>query len=303
MKFTNTKQTVQFAIILLIVFAKTTLAQENEYVPFPTKNAEWSSYFENPFLSSEENKSCHIIALFDEDTTINGLLSHKVFGLTDSVTCKENAFHLGYIQTIGDSIYYFDDSRYGIIYIYNLQVGDTVPFEVLGGGGFIVTKIDTVLLGNKHRKRYLFDWSTYLNDLAWIEGVGSTNGLLFPGSYIVGMTSKLLCFKQDGETIYYNDTLNSCYPFYKPLSNKIDDLCIFNVYPNPANDFVEIALPKKMSGNILIVSSEGKTIIAIPITQNKNHYLNIDTMEPGIYLVLFTDSKSSEQYQQKLIIN
>src|SRR2546428_7387968 len=67
-----------------------------------------------------------------------------------------------------------------------------------------VTSIDSILIGNNYRKR----WNTN-SSFSIIEGIGSTLGLLDFCYYLVSPTNFLICFHQNGQTLY-PDTINNC---------------------------------------------------------------------------------------------
>jgi len=96
-----------------------------------------------------------------------------------------------------------------VLYDFNLNVGDTVPYDTTGDcmypGYVTIVSIDSILIGNQYRKSYTTNfWFTI------IEGIGSSQGLLEAGCNCNdGYSWWLTCFSQNGQTLF-PDTITNC---------------------------------------------------------------------------------------------
>lgn len=158
---------------------------------------------------------------FNGDTTINNLTYKKVetSGLS---TCFFMGLK-GFLRndTAVKKVYYMpiDSTTEGLLYDFNLVIGDTVPnyFGYIGQQPFIVDSIDTIILGGTIRKRihYIPDIPS-IADSYIIEGLGSLTGIISPLS-IPKSSYVLICFSDSNVTIF-PDSSTSC-----QLINKIEN--------------------------------------------------------------------------------
>ncbi|HEX4888154.1 MAG TPA: hypothetical protein VFV37_08925 [Luteibaculaceae bacterium] len=131
-----------------------------------------------------------------------------------------------------------------LLYDFNLQVGDTGSFLILGRK-FWVHSIDSISFNSNvarkfHIKRYDGNDSAIV-DMYWIEGVGST---YHPFYKFVPMQStapsifSLQCLQLNGNEYYQNPNFNEC-NFTTGIdgsSSKLEEKLLF--YPNPVSMFL-----------------------------------------------------------------
>lgn len=145
-----------------------------------------------------------------------------------------------------------------LIYDFNLEVGDSVPWK--SSVTNVVMAVDSIHLNNgEWRRRIYFGLGDY-----WIEGIGSTYGLL--GS---SLNPPLLggywlnCFRQNGLLLY--DSIPSfntdCDQTYTAIDNPAG-ISTVNVFPNPAIDFLIFKLGKLngLEAVITIYNENGKQV-------------------------------------------
>ncbi len=204
-------------IITQIMFSFTYVSKSQDYFSFPEEDAVWNHFFE----TCEGTKldyyysTYYALGLYG-DTTINSLEYSKLYLLEDSVY-NSNAELQGYIRE--DSlkrVYYVGPNFWGhyeedevLLYDFSVSVGDTIDYGIWEGT--VIKSIDSVLIGDSYRKRFCV-WENY--DY-YIEGIGSTNGLLFPITDIpvkVYTNWDLVCFKHFNEVLFLGDSYNSCFP-------------------------------------------------------------------------------------------
>jgi hypothetical protein len=289
-----------FLLSLTISLFSLLNAQEYEYVPFQTTNAEWSNIdIDYSAPSGYDTMNC-IYKLSDIDTLQYGIVCHKLFRLKDTLNGEETASLAGCIGEKDKKIY-FDGY---LLYDFNIDsVGDTVNVDIPINVPLVISNIDTILLGGKLRKRFHFEYSEeYFWGMCWIEGIGSTNGLLWPGTFPIGDKYKLLCYKENDTLVYYNDLFGTCYPDYPKIYNKITDYSSLHTIlnPNPANQYVNITFKKPYTGTIDICTIDGKIVDSYNIESVDNYRIATANLNNGIYLMTFS-SNNQELSCNKLL--
>ncbi len=223
------------ALFLFIAFLFSMLAHSQQYVPFPTENAEWNVRLStNPFEFPTQVETRLLKYSLHGDTTINEVVYHK---LCLNVGTLENPVYVGVggLREHNKQVYYIGGYGYLsdaykvnpqgmskvkncapaiknqtelLLYDFNVKVGDVVQwiFEQR-----TISKIDSIKIGNSYRKCYSF---TTGNDLI-VEGIGSVVfGLLGTVTSMMPCgphaTWEHICFSQNGETVYKNPAYVDC---------------------------------------------------------------------------------------------
>ena len=304
MKTTKHKLQITLLIFFTASLFSTVFAQEYEYVPMPIKNAIWSNFELDYSAPAAYDSMLCINALFDEDTLIDNEKYQKLFQLYDTIPIRENAKLVGYLMEKEKKVYYigtyYDE---GLLYDFNVQQGDTVIIDLPLPLQLIVLRVDTILLGNKKRKQISFN---DFDEMTWIEGIGSTNGLLWPGTYPLNQKYTLLCMKKDNEQIYFNDKHGSCFPSYPTHFTNIKketEVKEVTTFPNPTNETFNIQFNTVSSGKLTIYNIEGKVMNTIQIKNTQEKNIQVDYLEAGIYIIGFKNNKDNTLYRSTLIIN
>ncbi len=190
-----------------------------------------------------------------------------------------------YTRTLGNT------SEERMIYDFNLSVGDTFVSYVPFVSKYVVYSIDTVSInGNLLKRLYLRNES--IED-EWIEGVGSINyPLIAPFNYITMSTSaKLLCLKQNNETVFINPDYNTCYLYFG--LNSIDKTSV-EIYPTLAKDEINIISNNNVPLDICFVNLSGKILKKIRLHSNEK--IDISSLSSGVYNVII-----NKTYSKKII--
>ncbi|NOZ45462.1 MAG: T9SS type A sorting domain-containing protein [Chlorobi bacterium] len=293
--------------VLFVLYSNIGKAQEYEYVPMPTSNALWSEIYVD-FAAPPEYDTMNLkYAIFDEDTIFEGIVWQKLFMLFDSTLLLENAEFYGLLLEKDKIVYFIGPYSSGILYNFNAQVGDTITVDIPISVDFNIKKIDSIEINGKLRKRfYLWDYTgEWDTGIRWIEGIGSTNGLLWPGDWTTNENNNLLCLHHNNELIYYNNKYGTCYPNYPDSYQsvkQIENQLLKNIYPNPAKDKTKIEFPALETGQLSIHSIDGRIIMYQNINYTKSQIIDLSSIKAGIYLIKFVNNKN-EMYQSKLIIS
>jgi len=150
---------------------------------------------------------------FKQDTSITGTPYYRLLYSTDSVVWHYENMALLREDTINRKVYILSNNTEGLLYDFDLSVGDSViVFNTGCLGGASITMhlqtIDSVLMQNQtYRKRFHFNYLNY----QWIEGIGSPAGLLHPGCFLTGNCEQLVCYYENNNFEYVNPPYNQCF--------------------------------------------------------------------------------------------
>jgi hypothetical protein len=174
-----------------------------------------------------------------------------------------------------------------LLYDMGAEAGSTVvithttPGTHQVSGSYHIGAVDSIFLAGKLRKR-LQVGSGY-----WIEGIGSTSGLMFSGlEDIAGYNYSLLCYYEDSALVYANDHLNPFYPgcwadVITGFSEEERELP--RIYPNPAVS--DIHLSFSLSGSDFRISDVQGRDCTSSVKMINDQSLEVGSLGPGIYFL------------------
>ena len=289
-------KTIILATIITWVFTLTT-GFGQDYFPFPDSNAFWRvDWMTNScfFSNIPEAEYQYVIT---GDTTIGNYSYNKVerSGLS-GLYCPPPIFYgYGYAGAIRNDIankkvyiVLADSVNEIVFYDFNLSVGDTLNgYFALDFVNYIcqnpiVISIDSIQIGTSSRKRS--EVAGMMCESYIIEGIGSDRGLIEPMS-TMEEGGYLVCFKQNGQTLY-PDTSNLCslvtdIPEYHLIEYE------FGVFPNPANSILNVILPEDFNfscTHLEIVNVTGQKVSEHKII-SKHTEIKTKQLPEGIYIL------------------
>ncbi len=233
-----------------------------------------------------------------EDTSINNIIYKKIFQQYINIpSVLNNPFLNGsymlYLREDSASKQIFQYMGFGmeqLILDYSLQIGDTMPNSL--GHDYTVTSIDSILTNDGYRKRFTFaDTSGF--PVIWVEGLGNLADPFSTNRVYDTTFANIICVHENGNLVY---EFQEMFPIDCNLYNDIIESDINNiivsVYPNPANDqlniqFAPFDIHKK---EIEIYNITGQLIYA-KISAFTREEINISEFNPGIYLIKITEGK------------
>jgi hypothetical protein len=225
----------QFFLLLPCLFCYF-FAKTQVYVPFPT-NATWYEAIEYQ-TQPNDYRAVNYRRYLSGDTAISGKTYRKLYG--NQYAANE---YVGALRENAEREIHFlpkDSTREHLLYKFGLSVGDSLVFMLRSGLRRVVKAmaIDSVLIGMTYRKRYRMSTPARGFDY-WIEGIGSTKGLLFINQSLeFEHWYTLLCFNAGSGIDYKIDRAsNNC-----TVSSNDWVLLPSKIYPNPANNFLQIDL-------------------------------------------------------------
>ena len=193
-----------------------------------------------------------------------------------------------------------------LYYDFSLEIGDTIPEDIGEQLYFepavIVEDISYITMqnGEKHKMLHLsILCSGYPSHKEyWIEGIGSSLGVLFPiTGMLVGGYTRLLCVHENNELLFNTNFWREC---YKDGSNGITVYNhSINIFPNPAVGMLYINMNESMKINgISLINTQGQTVRFYEFTAPQ---LDISNLSKGLYFIKLSSSEGD--IIKKIIIN
>jgi hypothetical protein len=270
---------------LLITFCLSFLTNvyAQPYVPFPTKNAFWTSSHCEYDVSGY--RSGIVKAGIFGDTVINAKVYHKIYiqvKFSGTIPCTNCDF----IFNLDSAQYYMaireqnrkifvvptannPKGKEYLIYDFSPhQVGDTVKAycmdfffsrtgrylsNIYGLERYPIKKIKTVIMSDgTKRKKYVFD---PFQVEAWIEGIGSTK-FMSPFFHVTDIGDELLCFSGNGNHLLSVDAGHSC--------DNVNYTCELTFPPALITDLENSdASPAPTENNLTVYPNPVKTILTL----------------------------------------
>ncbi len=221
-------------LLLFLVLLSFSKIQAQTYFGFPDSNAVWNVNYSDMGGEFPENP----IFIYG-DTLIDGRIYKKVYQSEDSLPNLANAWYKAAVRDSNQQWFFVFswDSNEMLAYDFNLNTGDTITLDY-NDVTLRVNEVDSILLAGQYRKRmkmsFIYDLSGFSYE-DWIDGIGSTFGLLDPGLSIVCAGHQLTCFHQDELLIYTSRPDSNCRYSYVGTNN-IESGIGLKIYPNPAKD-------------------------------------------------------------------
>ncbi len=269
-----------------------------------SENKLWSNviqYRTNPNIGSEFLK-------LSGDTVIDKSIYKEVLRSTDEHQSTWNCY--GFIRnTLEQKVYYRTDTskQEYLLYDFSAQLNDTLKLYRLSTGRkqelkeltFRVSKIDSIVIGNKYRKQFeITSLNEPDNKEYFIEGIGSLNGLLYWNGGFAGMDEyELNCYFEDSVLIYHNEEYPSCYYTWTSAEQISKDEPLINIIP-VGNETV-IVRSLNGGGRLQIYDITGKTILQKTL---KSDETQICLPASGVYICHFKGDNGKFQIG-KFVVN
>ena len=295
-------------ILSIILLNLCYLLNAQSYYPFPDSNATWDIYYECCFPNNI-NSSLFTYNLSGKDTLINNV-TYKKIDQIDKYMPNDTSYSGALREDSLKRIYYFPLNEISefLIYDFSKSVGDSIEiFSFNGTQTFNYHKIedmDSVMINNNYRKRYML--SSTLGGIYYscIEGIGSDMGLIehaVGAMPLNGSSVELICHSQNGDLYYSNPNYTNC---IAGISESIKNGNKIIIYPNPINDKSVLELNDNGMDyrKIEIFNLLGKCEKRIEIGKQKRIELNINDLAPGLYWYKLTDHDNLT-LTGKIIIN
>ena len=225
-------------IIIVLVLLFVQLLHSQDYTPFADSNAVWKAaeypYPPGPMIWYAFHWDYVLIG----DTLIDDLLYKKMGRIDYNVQCSQLFTGPYYYTAIRDDmvvrkVYQRVSDEDYLLYDFSLGIGDTV--NTIISQGYIVGNIDSILIGDTYRKRFIYTKETWV-DIEVIEGIGAYTGLFEPAE-VFEHIHWLRCYSEDSMALYVNPMVGQCdleIDTCLPVNiAEFKQLNSITVYPNP----------------------------------------------------------------------
>lgn len=272
--------------------------EEDSILPLFTKDKTWSVGYFGEFFPAETSGGWSEYLSVQRDTIIDGkttwfLKIHKSGEEEGSTISNGTSF-----TTDGNKVYFENTTLY---YDFGMLLGDSIDYGV--GNILVLDSIRKlpVFSGELRRYYYLSYFSNhkYRWTETWIEGIGSTNGLLMPliPADYAGGTETLLCVHENGQQVYQNPEYSSCYvnTVSSPLVEAQQQ--VINIF-SPEKGMIKLQLKTEVKGSLILNSIDGKKLISRKITNSET---NFRSPASGILLYRFVSNAGEVQTGKVMI--
>ncbi len=185
------------------------------------------------------------------DTTpvvINNKAYKKLMYTTDSLGNQWTDY--GYLrETPLGKVFYVPsliDTVEKLVYDFSATTGENLTIYSIYLGTYFtatVTAVDSVFFAGMLRKRIIF------ND-EWISGIGSTQGLIYNGFFVVGVFYWLNCYFENNILLYHNPTYPNCFFEYTAVNSITSDKnSSIQIVPNPVTGTSTILTSNDLRNN------------------------------------------------------
>lgn len=238
------------------------------------------------------------------DSIVDSKSYKKIWVSYDSLTTM--AFQ-GLLREESNVVYYIPpDLSEGILYDFNLEIGDTISVKNIFCGDeeipITVINIDTVDFFGISRKRWQLD-SYGGSEEYWVEGIGSLNGPLYTKYWycMICPVWELLCY-------HNNDTLEYIMPYETDCYQNTDGVNEnnikndFSIKPNPVRKGYPVYIEtNSVPNSIRIYNSTG--LLEKRLNQLSDKIIRIETndFKPGLHFIRITTTGNITKTQKMMI--
>ncbi|MCD4732210.1 MAG: T9SS type A sorting domain-containing protein [Bacteroidales bacterium] len=257
-----------------------------DYFPIVQENKEWNVLHVGYNWNFTDTVFYTKPYKFEGDTTIDSINYVKVYKTSEEIPI--NWTFEGCIREDQDKKVFFRkwDMDY-FKYDFGVDIGDTIEiYDNLFPVQVLVESFDSTYINGSFRKTillsYLMSKTIYEK---WIEGIGSNRGILQSGTAnYVGGWDWLSCMTKNGELVYMNPNINSCYLISTGIEETKNSKIVF--YPIPAKNKLFFENPGNFKiESISIIDLTGQKIKEFE--RNKTEF-DLYGISAGIYILNLT---------------
>ena len=293
--------------LLLVLLSLNLSAQETDDSYIPLINKQESQTWIYDTWGGEGPSSYNRLTMDNHDSVIDGVSYSVVHSY------KYDCWHNYRPDTIieedfllreeNQKVFVYNSYGERLLYDYSLNIGDTFACSYdLSMKVISIDTLDILINGQRCRKwSFAYYWEgdttnlfTMSDGVEWIEGLGSTKGLLFydvASTLIAGggyMNGRLRCYEYEEDLIYHKESSDDCENHLLGIGT-VDKESLL-LYPNPTKENITLETME----DIFIYNSLGQVVRHIPNPKGKTT-ISISELPKGIYYL-----KSGDR-QQKLI--
>lgn len=245
---------------------------------------------------------------FEGDTVINNISYKKVFSQWGETPDFNYAYYYAAVRedTIAERIYCYhkyDEQEYliadfsgepgDILTVFNYFYGDSrneIEVEI--------ESVDEILIDGNYRKRINIVDRYGVFPESWIEGIGSTNGLFFPGNMGIADigTAKLICIHVNNELYFRNcedfEEFGYCEKCY--FNDTAIKHTFINKHATVTEDKLYVSIRDNALYNYAVYDSSGAKIAE---GASSSDYIDVSSLKQGLYFMQLSYGKAVESFK------
>ncbi|CAN5252975.1 hypothetical protein BH09BAC1_BH09BAC1_12380 [soil metagenome] len=239
----------------------------------------------------------------------NGQTFYKPYDLYPTTVLEDTSGYLMYDAsiTIGDT------THNGYRWV-SVLTGDTFDIEAR----YVVAQ-DTISIGGVDRKRWRFGPNYFVNHYAatgnipllvnlgvdtallWVEGIGSNQGIAY-GTEVGWLFKQLICYEENGNTLYSFNNELSCDLSLYDLSTSITNLRLdgsLNLHPNPASKVIHFNIDQG-TWTYSIFNSLGAKV-GDGVTSDYANHIEFN-LSNGVYLLVLQEVGVNSYITKRFVV-
>lgn len=280
--------------VIIVISSITFYGQE-----FAPVGAEW--YYNEQFAFSGDIN--YIKFTSEKDTLIYGKNCKKI-SKRHKIRCNDRPNN-EYLYTSNDTVYFLDTifNEFQILYILNAQPSEYWIIKVkdeeqeIDSITITVDSISTTQINGQNLRTLYVTYDKddenmpYTYSSMIIEKIGDVKYMFnwYPWSNVAcdaNYTSGLRCYQDSDIGLYSTGIVDSCdYVYVWTGIDNVESLAQIELFPNPAQDFVEIKIADFPYFSTELFDLNGKLLLSGK-TLDSNLKLDLSQIEKGIYVVL-----------------
>lgn len=232
------------------------------------------------------------------DTLINNQVFARILQSNEQFWTPEGATYHSAIRKSGEEYWLVpagQEQEY-LLYDFGMGVGDTLTISGPWSYGTVeVVAKDSIEIGGTYRQRLWLD--AYQNPgwaEQWIEGIGSSFGLFYPGNHIFDAAYLMVCFHESEVLLYMDSPVDDCW-FNTIGVPEIDDNSQVVIFPCPMESESTITSSSHGIGERLLLRCfdiSGR-LVEEELGFHNGDIWHSDSLENGQYFLLLCDSRGS----------
>ena len=211
-------KTIRFIAVIALMMMGGITMKAQDYHPIVEEGKQWNVLFSYPWNPPEPQHKYTDIYKIEGDTLLDGVTYKVMYATRNENLTGWNLW--GFLRETEDGQVFSrrpSTSDEQLLYDFSMEVGDTI---CMCDYGFyeccmVVVEKGESLVNEEPRQQIVLEYPFGNGEReVWIEGIGSLYGIVDSGSlFLVGGSTDLLCYYEDGDLIWQNTTLgyNECY--------------------------------------------------------------------------------------------
>ncbi len=266
---------------IIIILNIAIWGKAQNYTPFDFDNGNWVCHYytKQGIFVTYANDYVHEVVRFycNGDTILNDVNYKKLYYVgyaapTMSPATTISGYYCGIRNDVENKKVFLSNYPYAPLYDFNLNYGDSITYRCSGNPAPILS-IDSVLYCSTYHKRYNYLDEFYGILSFWVEGIGSSDGLIPVNCMTAG--GLLECYSESNNVVCDTCPVFTGNGILKPL--------LLSVYPNPTSGILFINNNLKIQlAEFALYDYSGKLVSSGKPIDDR---IDLTNFHPGLYVL------------------